>query len=222
MMQLLLSQNNFDSDWAFRQLTPHLKPGTKVLILPFSFSSKLLKTSRDWEQSYGKNGTYYHDIVAPFLKYGIFESDIKWVNFFEDSPEKIIDLMNKCEVVFLPGGLPQQLQERIIKKELVEALRTIPKLVIGVSAGALVQLPYYSVSPDRKFKHFEALSGLAITDLPFLIEVHYSATDRQQEFIRCALAETTHLVYALSNSGGLFITDGVVKELGKVTRFHNK
>lgn len=222
MIQLFLSQNNFDSDWAFRQLTPYLKPGTKVLILPFSFSSKLLKTSRDWEQSYGKHGTYYHDIVAPFLKYGIFESDIKWVNFFEDSTEKIIELMHKCEVVFLPGGLPQQLQERIIKKELIEALRTIPKMVIGVSAGALVQLPFYSVSPDRKFKHFEALKGLAITDLPFFIEVHYSATDRQQEFIRCALDEATHLVYALSNNGGLLVVDGVVKELGKVTRFHNK
>ncbi|MGL4971631.1 MAG: Type 1 glutamine amidotransferase-like domain-containing protein [Culicoidibacterales bacterium] len=222
MIQLLLSQNNFDSDWAKRALIPYLKPTTKVLILPFAFSSKLLKTSRDWEQSYGKKGTYYRDIVSPFLHYGIFESDIKWANYFEDSTEKIIEMMQKCDIVFLPGGLPQPLQERIIRKELVTALQTIPKMIIGVSAGALVQLPSYSVSPDRKFRKFEALTGLGLAPLPFFIEVHYSATDRQLEFIRSALKESTPLVYAISNSGGLLVENGHVKELGKVTRFHRK
>ncbi|MGL5914945.1 MAG: Type 1 glutamine amidotransferase-like domain-containing protein, partial [Culicoidibacterales bacterium] len=194
MIQLLLSQNNFDSDWAKQALIPYLKPTTKVLILPFAFSSKLLKTSRDWEQSYGRKGTYYRDIVSPFLHYGIFESDIKWVNYFEDSTEQIIEMMKKCDIVFLPGGLPQQLQERIIRKELLTALQTIPKMVIGVSAGALVQLPKYSVSPDRKFRQFEAITGLGLTPLPFFIEVHYTSTDRQLEFIRSALRESTQTV----------------------------
>ncbi|MGL5548985.1 MAG: Type 1 glutamine amidotransferase-like domain-containing protein, partial [Culicoidibacterales bacterium] len=105
---------------------------------------------------------------------------------------------------------------------LVTALQTIPKMIIGVSAGALVQLPSYSVSPDRKFRKFEALTGLGLAALPFFIEVHYSATDRQLEFIRSALKESTPLVYAISNSGGLLVENGHVKELGKVTRFHRK
>ncbi|MGL5296022.1 MAG: Type 1 glutamine amidotransferase-like domain-containing protein [Culicoidibacterales bacterium] len=222
MIQLLLSQNNFDSAWAMPQLKQYLQPSTKVLILPFSFSPKLLKTSRDWEQSYGKNGTYYRDIISPFLKYGIYESDIRWANYFEDSQEDIIKLMHKCDVVFLPGGLPQRLQERLVNKGLVDALQTIPKMIIGVSAGALVQLPQYSLSPDRKFKKFEALPGLAITDVPFFIEVHYSSTDRQSEFIRSALDYGASNVYAISNNGGLLIVNGTPKELGKVSRFYKK
>lgn len=221
MIQLLLSQNNFDSEWAVKTLTPFLRPSMKVLILPFAFSPKLIRTSRDWDQSYGKSGTYYRDIIKPFLKYGIFESDIKWANYFEDSTERIIDLMERCDVVFLPGGLPQRLQERIEFKKLTAALRTVPRMVIGVSAGALVQLPEYSLSPDRKYRKFVSLEGLSVTDLPFYIEVHYTSTDRQLEFIRCALETQTDTVYAISNNGGLLIVDGAIKELGKVVRFHN-
>lgn len=222
MVNILLSLYNFNEEWAKEKISKYIKTSDKVVIIPFSFSEKWIHNNSEWQNAYKRSsGKYYKDVVEPFLDLGIDEDNITWLNYFEDTNEKMRKIVEKSDIVFLTGGLTEKAVERVLEKDLLNSLKK-SRVVIGSSAGALMQLNEYFTTPDKDHLEFFYSSGLGLINKDFYIEVHYDETDLQKSSIKRALKEKTDIVYAIKDNGGLLINEGKIGILGDVVVFKNE
>jgi hypothetical protein len=104
-----------------------------------------------------------------------------------------------------------------LKDELMKGNKTI----IGASAGAMVQLKEFYVSPNEDYNEFFYYHGLGILDNDFNIEVHYEETKIQDSHIQKVLLERNKTLYAIGQKGGI-IKDNIIKLYGDVKVFEAK
>lgn len=184
------------------------------------FRDSDVKNSADWNLLYSKEkGIYYRGIVSGFTAYGISENNIKFVNYFEDTKESAKQKIENADIVYFLGGLPDRMMDRIKEFGLVDVLRKHNGIVMGYSAGAVIQLSEYHLSPDHDYPEFQYYGGLGYLD-DFYLEVHYENTKVQNEAIERVLAERGKTVYATAlMSGGIIVDNGNIKLLGDVKTF---
>lgn len=219
MKNILLSLYNFNEDWCFYKLIDIINPKDKVLIIPFSYHEKWLKDEEDWYNAFNKiNGTHYDDIVEPFLSYGILKENIKWINQFEDSVDIMKYKIRDSDIVFFTGGYPDKMMERLKKFDLIDELEEYEGIMIGSSAGAMIQISEYHITIDQDYDEFSYNKGLNIIK-NFDIEVHYEKSDRQKQSIVRCLYEKKKSVYSIPNDGGLLVVDGEVTLLGNAEKW---
>jgi len=219
-MNVLLSNYNFHEDWIWEELKDHINADSKVVVLPFTFSEEWISNSEQWYNSYSKEkGKYYSEVVEPFLTFGVNEENIIWLNYFEHGSEEMIKYINNSDILFFTGGLPEKSVERILELGLLDTLKKFKKLMIGASAGAMVQLQDFYVSPDDDYEFFKYYKGLGLLESGFYIEVHYTGSDVQEECINKVLNEKTDKIYAIGEKGGIIIEDGLLKTYGEVHVF---
>ena len=109
--------------------------------------------------------------------------------------------------------------DRIEEFDLTEPLLRHRGVVMGYSAGAVIQLGEYHLSPDEDYPEFAYYRGLPYLE-DFYLEVHYEGTEVQKDAVRRVLAERGKPVYATAlGAGALLVEDGKVRALGKVERF---
>lgn len=162
---------------------------------------------------------FYSWLVDPFAAFGIPEADITFVNYFADTKETAAEKIKTADVVYFTGGLPDAMMERLYEFELVDVLRNFDGVVLGCSAGAMIQLEEYHITPDWDYPEFGYYPGFPwLKD--FYVEVHYEATDEQNESIRRVLAERNKPVYTTAHDRAAIIVDnGQMHLLGDVKRF---
>ncbi|MGG7057828.1 Type 1 glutamine amidotransferase-like domain-containing protein [Clostridium tertium] len=220
MVNILLSKYSFNEDWAKNELKRYINSDDKVVIIPFAFNEKFISNNIEWQNAYNSDyGKYYREIVTPFMDFGIKENNIKWINYFEDSNEEIKKIIENSKIVFLTGGLPDRAVNRVMEKKLLNYIDD-SKIIIGASAGALMQLKNYYISPDKDYSEFLHLSGLGLIDKDFYIEVHYEGTEIQNDCIKRILKEKTDTVYAIKDNGGIIIEDNAFLIIGDVITFN--
>ena len=157
--------------------------------------------------------------VSPFSRYGIPEDHIQWINYYTDSKSKAAELIRGADILYLPGGLPDQMMERIDEFDLKNMLLQFQGVVLGYSAGALIQLEEYHLSPDQDYPEFTYFKGLPLLN-GFYLEVHYEENEVQNKAIQRALEERKKLVCAAITDRAAIVIDGSkVKLLGDVKVF---
>jgi peptidase E len=220
MINILLSQYNFNHEWAKETVQKYITPNDKIAVIPFAFSEKWISNSEEWDKAYDRScGKYYKEIVEPFIELGINEDNIIWLNYFEDADDEMKKAIESSKIIFLTGGFPERAVERLIEKELLNYINNNNKLVIGASAGALMQLNNYFTSPDEDYTEFMYYHGLGLINKDFYIEVHYENTDVQNDCIKRVLKERTDTVYAIKDNGGIIVDNGNFILLGDVVTF---
>lgn len=214
MTQLLFNLYNFHEEWAYQHVAPYIKADMSVTILPFSFADDEI-TAANWQHFYGAKGHFYSGLTAPFNAFGIPNSSINLINYFTADFSNLSCQLLNADIIFLTGGLPDKTMERLKKLAIVDILEQFSGLLIGSSAGAMVQLKNYHITPDADYDDFSYQKGLnLITD--FAIEVHFENTLTQQASIRRVLTETEiPLLYAIEDQGGLIVNQQVTT-IGKV------
>lgn len=220
MVNMLFSQYNFNKTWAKDAVGKYLNDGQKVLVIPFSFNEKI-KNNNDWQKAYSKTGKYYKIIVQPLFAFGIKEENIDWLNYFTDkkeTKETTIEKINKSDVLFFTGGLPNRMMDRLQEFDIIDEIEQFHGIVIGVSAGALIQLADYHISPDDDYKYFSYNKGLNFIN-DFFIEVHYDESELQNRYIEKVLKEKTNCVYGITDKGGIIVDQGYVTLLGDTRTF---
>lgn len=66
-------------------------------------------------QLYSKeNGKYYAGIINGLASYGIPERNISFVNYFADTKNSAAEKIEKADIVYFLGGLPDRMMERKI------------------------------------------------------------------------------------------------------------
>ena len=220
MVHILLEGFDIAAPWLFDDLRPYLRPEHKVAIVAFSFRDSRVKNALDWDALYHPDtGCYYGGMVGGFLAYGIPEENIRWINYFTHSKEKAAQIISEADIVYFPGGLPDRMMERINEFDLRDVLLRHQGVVMGYSAGAVIQMAQYHLSPDEDYPEFAYYEGLPWLR-GFYLEVHYENTPDQNRAIARVLREKGQTVYATAlGRGALLIDSGQLRLLGDVKVF---
>ena len=220
MVNILLEGFKISDPWIYDELKNYIKPSHKVVVIAFSFRDNLIKNIDDWNTLYSKeNGQHYKGIIDSLADYGVSEDNITFINYFADTKETAGQKVIDSDIIYFPGGLPDRMMERIKEFELYDVLARYDGIVMGNSAGALIQLSEYHLSPDRDYPKFKYYEGLPYLDSLYL-EVHYMNTDIQNESINRVLSERGKTVYATEfMTGAIIVDNGNIKLLGNVKTF---
>lgn len=221
MINILLEGYEINASYLYDDLKNYILPNYSVAVVAFSFRDREVKNSKDWNSLYSKeNGIYYNGIVSGFTAYGISENNITFVNYFEDTKESAKQKAEKADILYFTGGRPDRMMNRIKEFDLVDVLKKHNGIIMGYSAGAVIQLSEYHISPDKDYKEFQYYDGLGYLN-DFYLEVHYENTKVQNKAIQRVLAERGKTVYATAfMSGAVIVDNGNVKLLGDVKTFN--
>lgn len=223
MINILLEGYEINASYLYDDLKNYILPNYSVAVVAFSFRDREVKNSKDWNSLYSKeNGIYYSGIVSGFTAYGISENNITFVNYFEDTKESAKQKAEKADILYFTGGRPDRMMNRIKEFDLVDVLKKHNGIIMGYSAGAVIQLSEYHISPDKDYKEFQYYDGLGYLN-DFYLEVHYENTKVQNKAIQRVLAERGKTVYATAfMSGAVIVDNGNVKLLGDVKTFNKQ
>ena len=222
MINILLEGFDIDAPWLYDELKNYIKPDHSVAVVAFSFRDNRVKTSSDWDALYSKeNGKFYSGIVGGFMAYGISEDNISFVNYFADTKESAAAKILSSDIVYFLGGLPDRMMDRINEFDLYNILLNHKGIVMGYSAGAVIQLSEYHLSPDDDYPEFKFYNGIPYLK-DFYLEVHYEGTEAQQDSIKRVIQERGKTVYATAvRAGAILVDNGNIKLLGDVRVFDN-
>lgn len=177
MINILLENTQIDVLWLYSSLKKYIKPNSRVAVVALSFKENRVRNLEDWDALYSKeNGKYYGSIAGGLFSYGIQEENISFLNWFKDTKETAARTVEMADIVYFLGGLPDRMMERIRALELYDVLLTHDGNAMGYSAGALVQLAEYHLSPDTDYPRFTYQKGIPYLH-GFYLEVHYEGTE---------------------------------------------
>lgn len=217
MVNVFVESYDLTLDYLRPALSEFIGPESRVAVVPLSFRDSQASSASDWDALYGReSGRYYAGIAAPLMAYGVAEENIRLINYFSDSHEAAQEIVRNADVVYLTGGMMDQYLERIDEFGLQDVLQAHKGVIIGYSAGALIQLAEFHVSPDNDYPEFGYYEGLSLLK-DFYLEVHYQGNPVQQACIRRVLQERGKPVCAMvEEKGAILIADSGVQLLGDV------
>jgi len=218
LTNILLNRYQIHADWIKPALTEYILPHHRVLVTALSFRDDRIGSAEEWNNFYAPGGKYYGGIVESLTAYGIDESQIEFVNYFTDTEESAREKVLRADILYFPGGLPDKMYERISRLGLTEVMRAHRGIVLGYSAGALIQFSEYHLSPDKDYCDFGYYSGMGWLD-GFYMEVHYEGTEVQNESINRIISERGKPVYAVPDDGALIVTKHGITAIGPVKRY---
>lgn len=221
MVNILLESFDIDAEYLRPELEKYIKRGNKVVIIAFSFRDGEVLNKDDWDSLYSReHGKYYWGMVRPFEAFGITEDDIEFINYCTDTHESAVQKINNADIIYFPGGLPDRMMDRINEFGMRGVLMQHDGVVMGFSAGAVIQMDEYHLSPDDDYAEFSYYNGLPYLR-DFYLEVHYEGTETQDCAIHRVLTERKQTVYAtVCGKGAILVAEGKIKLLGKVKTFH--
>lgn len=219
-VNILLEGYDIDAKWLYRDLKDYIKPENTVAIIAFSFRDDLVKSLDDWNKLFScDQGRYYGGIVNSLKAYGISEEHITFINYFDDSSESAVAKIKNADILYFTGGLPDKMMDRIKEFGIYDAILQHSGIFLGYSAGAVIQLKEYHLSPDKDYSEFSYYEGFPLLE-DFYLEVHYCGTEMQNRSIKRVLAERKKPVYALEEfSGAIIVDNGKIKTIGNVKKF---
>lgn len=204
------------------ELCKYFKKGDKVAVVAFSFYDDYVYDEQSWEVLFGKGGNCYNETVDGLAPFGITPDDISFINYFKDTKEYAKRKVEEADIIYFTGGLPDRMMDRIKEFELEGVLLTHSGVVMGYSAGAVIQLREYHLYPDGDYSDYGYYEGLAYLD-GFYHEVHYEARPEQDESIRRVLRERGKTVYVShTRKGGIIIENGEIRIVGHVDVYESR
>ena len=219
MKNILLEYYDIGADWLRADLSAYLRPGMRAAVIAFSFRDSQVRSHADWLSLYGPGGKYHEGIRAGLAAYGVEGEAVSFVDYYADTPQTAREKLARADIVYLPGGLPDRMMDRIREFGLEEPLRRFDGVVMGYSAGAMIQLGEYHISPDEDYPRFIYRQGLGLLD-GFYLEPHYEGNPVQDDAIRCVLTERRRPVFATEFGRGAIIVDnGERRLIGSVRTF---
>ena len=198
------------------ELSPYLKAGSKVTVVPFSFYDDAVYDAESFNRLFGEGGICYWETVRGLAPFGIDKKDIVFINYFTDTKEEAKAKVESADVIYFTGGLPDRMMDRIADLDLQEAIMQHDGIVMGYSAGAVIQLEEYHLYPDGDYADFGYYRGLPMLK-DFYLEVHYRGLAIQDESVKKCLRERGKRVYVThDHGGGILIEKGKIKLIGRV------
>ncbi len=219
-MNILLDKLDFNEPWAYETLKNIIKPEHKICVIPFAFHEEWIKNKEEWEKSYNKlNGEYYKDTISSFYTYGIKDCNITLVNYFTDNSESAKAKINESDIILLTGGFPDKIMNRLSEFDLINTIEKHDGIIMGWSAGAMMQCFEYYISPDEDYPEFVYKKGLRCIE-DFAVEVHYKNTEVQNKSIEKYISEKGKKVYTTERQSAIIVDGSKTTLLGNAKLYH--
>ena len=215
MINILFDCPNIDD--FYEDLKDYFNEKTRVCVIAFSYYDDYVYDSESWERVYGKNlGNCYFETVDSFKPFGVKEENISFINYFADTKESAKEKIKNANVLYFTGGLPDRMMDRIKDFGLEADILSHEGIVMGYSAGAVIQLNEYHLYPDGDYTDYGYYEGLPMLD-GFFLEVHYRGLDVQDKSIKKCLKERNKTVYVThDHGGGIVVENGKIRIIGRV------
>lgn len=201
-----------------------LNENSKVVILPWAFATEL-NSDKLLNEYFKKNGERYNKYIKQLKSFGVNESNIQICDCYGQSNRELVKVIENSDVILLPGGNPEMLMSKILHKtELFYTLKRYKGIIIGESAGALLQLERYFITAKNNFyKYLAFYDGIGVLSNPFLIDVHSDDTEEYIEELQNIAQKTAKDIYAIYDNGAILYNrvDRKVECFGK-TRYIKK
>ena len=214
-MNILLDKCDFNKEWAYATLKNIIKANYKICVIPFAFHETWIKDKVQWDKAYNKvNGDFYKNSISAFYDYGITDDNICVINYFEDTLLSAKEKAVTSDIIFFTGGYPDKIMNRLKEFDLVNTIEGHEGIIMGFSAGAMMQCYDYYLSPDEDYPDFTYERGLKCIE-DFAVEVHYKNTDSQNKSIEKFIKETGKKVYLTEAASGIIVDGNKIQLLGK-------
>ena len=159
---------------------------TRVCVIAFSYYDDYVYDAKSWERVYGKDlGNCYFETVDSFAPFGVKAENISFINYFADTRESALEKIKSADVLYFTGGLPDRMMDRIRDFHLEDAIMQHSGIVMGYSAGAVIQLKEYHLYPDGDYTDFGYYEGLPMLDDFYLDQLGGIRKDRRSFPLRC-------------------------------------
>lgn len=161
-MLLLFSNNNIDTA-AREQLEKRINSNTKVLC----FSGSLLIWQTLNPNEFKPEGNYFTQQFEPFKNLGVKEENFTIVHPL-DNKQDVRDTFYESDIIVFLGGYMEALEDILIKFDLWITIQqkkyVIEKDYIGFSAGAMIMLDKYNITPyiDPEYNYYSIREGLGL------------------------------------------------------------
>ncbi|QWB95178.1 Type 1 glutamine amidotransferase-like domain-containing protein [Mycoplasmatota bacterium] len=218
MINILLSLRAFENKKIYDSIKPYIKKDMKVCVLAYSFFEMFYPTEEAYSSYYSDQGPYYEKIINSFSMFGI--NELIWIDYYKDSMKEAIKKIEDADILYLPGGAPDEMMKRVIEKGLLKTLNDFNKTVIGVFAGAMIQFKNYYIAPDAEYKKFSEENGLNYINA-FFIEVHYRRRKKQKSSIRKMWRKYKKDMYVIPNDGCIIIDHSHIKCIYTARKLYN-
>ncbi len=213
IMNILLNINNFSEDFAYPYLKNIIHKNQHVLIIPFSYHEDWITNAKEFDEHYAKGKDEYEDIAKEFMNYGIKRKNIEVLHYYKDSKRTIKRKFYYADILFFTGGYPDRALYRIDQLNIRKNITKFKGIVMGTSAGAMIQFDQYHVTPEEDGEDYEYHEGLGLLS-GFDIEVHYEDTFEHLASLITDLKLHNKTIYALPNRGGMIIDGDNIQLLG--------
>lgn len=219
-INLLFSKLNFDEEWARNIMEDVLEGCKKIVVLPFSYWDFEIYDEVSWEKAYGPEGKYFEEIYKPFSSYGFTKAQFRYIDYFTDSEDVIRKEISESDILFLTGGAPDLYMNRIKNRHLQECLEKYAGVVIGCSAGTMIQFKQFHITPGPFYPDFSMIQGIGMISLDMGVEVHFLGNDNQLNSIEKTKNEYAAILL-LDNESGALITENDIQLLGNAVIINN-
>lgn len=202
MYSLLFSDFPKGVENHYLDIKKYIKDNYKVAVLPWAFPVEL--DAEKFEKEYfSKDTNRYQRYIGALKKIGIKDENIIICNCYKDDKNKLLNILNDVDVIFLPGGNPEMMYQKIVHdKELLYVLKHTKKIVIGESAGTELQLKrYFITAKNNYYKYFAFYDGLGLLDDPFYMDVHTVNNKNYLTKLQKVADEKGKDVYAIYDGG---------------------
>ena len=215
MINILFDCPNIDD--FYDDLKQYFNEKTRVCVIAFSYYDDWVYDAESWEKVYGRGvGNCYFETIDSFKPFGVKEENISFVNYFTDTEESAKEKIKSANVLYFTGGLPDRMMDRIKDFNLEESVLSHDGIIMGYSAGAVIQLQEYHLYPDGDYTDFGYYKGLPMLS-DFYLEVHYRGLDIQDESVKKCLSERNKKIYVThDHGGGIVVENGEIRIVGRV------
>jgi len=174
----------------------------------------------------------YHDAFYSYVEPFFNEMGLNKVEYLgleeADYNPDIKNILDACSVIFLGGGNTFHFLYWLRKRNLIDKLKELSKskIIIGVSAGALLLTPNISLSGDKNLilPSNDSLASIALTK--FYIKPHFTDSLQNlhliEDFRHNLPIEKLHPIYGIPDDGGIIVDDSNLSTYGKVKVFYGE
>jgi len=204
MYSVFLSKIDKVFDYIEDDLKKIVKPNFKVAVLPWAFPLEI--DSNQLMNDYFKKGERrYNKYINPLLKLGIKLDNIVICDCYNDSKEKLKEIINDSDVLLLPGGNPEMFYSKVVQEcELLYDIKYFKGIIIGESAGCELQLKrYFITAKNNYYKYFAFYDGFGVLNDPFYMDVHTVNNKQYLDKLQNIANEKDKKVYAIYDDGAI-------------------
>ena len=105
-------------------LKQYIKKDSKIFVLGYSFFDSVVYDLKSWDIFYEKT-QYLNELNNIFTTFGVLKTNIFWCNYFTTSIDEIKKNLSLSDILFIPGGAPDQMIKRINEKKILDILNQL-------------------------------------------------------------------------------------------------